>query len=31
MTDTTPIRRIAFIGTGVIAASWTALFLAHGL
>jgi 3-hydroxyacyl-CoA dehydrogenase len=26
-----PIRRIAIIGTGVIGASWTALFLAHGL
>ncbi|MFL9911208.1 3-hydroxyacyl-CoA dehydrogenase NAD-binding domain-containing protein [Paraburkholderia sp. RL17-337-BIB-A] len=31
MTDTTPIRRIAVIGTGVIGASWTALFLAKGL
>jgi 3-hydroxyacyl-CoA dehydrogenase len=26
-----PIRRIAIIGTGVIGASWTALFLARGL
>ncbi|MEW9585876.1 3-hydroxyacyl-CoA dehydrogenase NAD-binding domain-containing protein [Paraburkholderia sp. DGU8] len=31
MTDTTSIRRIAVIGTGVIGASWTALFLAKGL
>jgi 3-hydroxyacyl-CoA dehydrogenase len=31
MTDTTPIRRIAIIGTGLIGASWTALFLARGL
>jgi 3-hydroxyacyl-CoA dehydrogenase len=31
MTDTTRIRRIAIIGTGVIGASWTALFLAKGL
>jgi 3-hydroxyacyl-CoA dehydrogenase len=31
MTDTKPIRRIAIIGTGVIGASWTALFLAKGL
>src|SRR5262245_41370362 len=31
MTDTQPIRRIAIIGTGVIGASWTALFLAKGL
>jgi carnitine 3-dehydrogenase len=31
MTDTIPIRRIAIIGTGVIGASWTALFLAKGL
>jgi hypothetical protein len=30
MTDTKPIRR-AVIGTGVIGASWTALFLAKGL
>ena len=27
MTDTKPIRRITIIGTGVIGASWTALFL----
>jgi 3-hydroxyacyl-CoA dehydrogenase len=26
-----PIRRVAIIGTGVIGASWSALFLAHGL
>jgi 3-hydroxyacyl-CoA dehydrogenase, NAD binding domain len=31
MTDTKPIRRIAIIGTGVIGASWTALFLAKGI
>jgi 3-hydroxyacyl-CoA dehydrogenase len=31
MTDTKPIRRIAVVGTGVIGASWTALFLAKGL
>src|SRR5262245_24021401 len=31
MTDTEPIRRIGIIGTGVIGASWTALFLAKGL
>jgi len=31
MTETKPIRRIAVIGTGVIGASWTALFLAKGL
>jgi len=31
MTDTKPIRRIAIIGTGVIGASWAALFLANGL
>src|SRR6201996_2961536 len=31
MTDTKPIRRIAIIGTGVIGASWSALFLARGL
>jgi 3-hydroxyacyl-CoA dehydrogenase len=31
MTDTKPIRRIAIIGTGVIGASWTALYLARGL
>src|SRR6478672_10767647 len=31
MTDMRPIRRIAIIGTGVIGASWSALFLAKGL
>ena len=31
MTDTKSIRRIAIIGTGVIGASWTALYLAKGL
>jgi 3-hydroxyacyl-CoA dehydrogenase len=31
MTDTKPIRRITIIGTGVIGASWTALFVAKGL
>jgi 3-hydroxyacyl-CoA dehydrogenase len=31
MTETKTIRRIAIIGTGVIGASWTALFLAKGL
>jgi len=31
MTDTKPIRRIAIVGTGVIGASWSALFLAKGL
>jgi len=31
MTESKPIRRIAVIGTGVIGASWTALFLAKGL
>jgi 3-hydroxyacyl-CoA dehydrogenase len=31
MTDTKAIRRIAVIGTGVIGASWSALFLAKGL
>src|SRR5262249_33451693 len=31
MADTKPIHRIAIIGTGVIGASWTALFLAKGL
>ncbi|UXU89644.1 3-hydroxyacyl-CoA dehydrogenase NAD-binding domain-containing protein [Burkholderia sp. S-53] len=31
MSDTKPIRRIAIIGTGVIGASWAALFLAKGL
>jgi 3-hydroxyacyl-CoA dehydrogenase len=31
MSTTKPIRRIAVIGTGVIGASWSALFLAKGL
>ena len=31
MSDKKPIRRVAIIGTGVIGASWTALFLAKGL
>jgi 3-hydroxyacyl-CoA dehydrogenase len=31
MTNTKSIRRIAIIGTGVIGASWTALYLAKGL
>src|SRR5215831_18418904 len=31
MTNTKSIRRIAIIGTGVIGASWTSLFLARGL
>jgi len=31
MTDTQSIRRVAIVGTGVIGASWTALFLAKGL
>jgi 3-hydroxyacyl-CoA dehydrogenase len=31
MPNNKPIRRIAIIGTGVIGASWTALFLAKGL
>src|SRR3981081_3288354 len=31
MTDTNPILRITIIGTGVIGASWTSLFLAKGL
>jgi 3-hydroxyacyl-CoA dehydrogenase len=31
MTDTKTIRRIGIIGTGVIGASWTSLFLAKGL
>src|SRR5882757_9180274 len=31
MSTNRPIRRIAIIGTGVIGASWTALFLAKGL
>jgi len=31
MSHNEPIRRVAIIGTGVIGASWTALFLAKGL
>ena len=31
MTDRKPIRRICVVGTGVIGASWTTLFLAKGL
>jgi 3-hydroxyacyl-CoA dehydrogenase len=31
MSQSKPIRRVAIIGTGVIGASWTSLFLAHGL
>ncbi|MCC8943573.1 3-hydroxyacyl-CoA dehydrogenase [Bradyrhizobium sp. Arg62] len=31
MSQQKPIRRVAIIGTGVIGASWTALFLANGL
>src|ERR1700757_139889 len=31
MSSTKPIRRVAIIGTGVIGASWTALYLAKGL
>src|ERR1700748_3169956 len=31
MSNSKPIRRTAIIGTGVIGASWTALFLAKGL
>src|SRR5229473_524745 len=31
MSNNRPIRRVAIIGTGVIGASWTALFLAKGL
>src|SRR5580692_8607198 len=31
MSNNKPIRRIAIIGTGVIGASWAALFLAKGL
>jgi 3-hydroxyacyl-CoA dehydrogenase len=30
VTNAKPIRRIAIIGTGVIGASWTSLFLAKG-
>jgi 3-hydroxyacyl-CoA dehydrogenase len=31
MSNGKPVRRVAIIGTGVIGASWTALFLAKGL
>jgi 3-hydroxyacyl-CoA dehydrogenase len=31
MSQNKPIRRVAIIGTGVIGASWTSLFLANGL
>jgi 3-hydroxyacyl-CoA dehydrogenase len=31
MSNDNPIRRVAIIGTGVIGASWTSLFLAKGL
>jgi carnitine 3-dehydrogenase len=31
MANSKPVRRVAIIGTGVIGASWTALFLAKGL
>jgi 3-hydroxyacyl-CoA dehydrogenase len=31
MSNNKPIRRVAIIGTGVIGASWTALFMAKGL
>ena len=31
MSNSKPIRRVAIIGTGVIGASWSALFLAKGL
>src|ERR1700731_4263013 len=31
MSNNKPIHRVAIIGTGVIGASWTALFLANGL
>lgn len=31
MSTTKPIHRVAIIGTGVIGASWTTLFLAKGL
>jgi 3-hydroxyacyl-CoA dehydrogenase len=31
MTETKPIRRVAIVGTGVIGASWSALYLAKGL
>src|SRR6202007_296438 len=31
MSQNKPIRQVTIIGTGVIGASWTSLFLAHGL
>jgi 3-hydroxyacyl-CoA dehydrogenase len=31
MATNKPVRRVAIIGTGVIGASWKALFLAKGL
>ena len=31
MAETKPIRRVAIVGTGVIGASWSALYLAKGL
>src|SRR5215470_17689871 len=31
MSNNKPIRRIAIVGTGVIGASWSALYLAQGL
>ena len=31
MTPTSPITRVAIVGTGVIGASWAASFLARGL
>ena len=31
MAESKPVRRITIVGTGVIGASWTALFLAKGL
>jgi hypothetical protein len=31
MSTTNPIRRVTIIGTGVIGASWAALYLAKGL
>ena len=31
MSTTKPIRRVTIIGTGVIGASWAALYLAKGL
>src|SRR6516162_3860373 len=30
MSDSKPVRRIAIVGTGVIGASWAALYLARG-